>query len=471
MNRSKAWRPSRNTAPSTGLPDELRTTLAPLVGDELDALERSLSAPSPVSIRVNPYKPLRPAAERVPWCATGYYLPERPAFTFDPLLHAGAYYVQEASSMLLEPVLKASGMLQHDLIALDLCAAPGGKSTHLRSLLTPGSLLVANEIDRRRAGVLQENLWKWGLPNVVVSNSDPSDLERVEGLFDLIVLDAPCSGEGMFRKDPFAREQWSRELVRQCATTQRGILEHAWKALAPGGTLVYSTCTWEPSENEEQLAALVALGATAIDPEFDPAWGAVRVEASGIIGHRCYPHRIKGEGFFVAAMRKAGTWSAREIGSIGNATPLHGVLTEVEQHAIVHQETTYAMDARWAATVHQLLGGMHVLTPGTPVSYMKGDRQRQHPALATSLLLDRSAFATLEVNEQQAIAYLRGEALPAKEASGEALVIYASIPLGWAHGAGNRWNNGWPDAWRIRTQQPRSGRVSWSGIAPRTGTW
>jgi 16S rRNA C967 or C1407 C5-methylase (RsmB/RsmF family)/NOL1/NOP2/fmu family ribosome biogenesis protein len=471
MSRPKAWRPARNTTPTTGLPDELRTTLAPLLGEDVDALERSLTGLSPVSIRVNPFKPFRPEAERVPWCATGHYLPERPAFTFDPLLHAGAYYVQEASSMLLEPVLKASGMLQNDLIALDLCAAPGGKSTHLRSLLTPGSLLVANEIDRRRAGILQENLWKWGLPNVLVSNSDPSDLDRVEGLFDLIVLDAPCSGEGMFRKDPFAREQWSTELVRQCTITQRGILEHAWNALAPGGTLVYSTCTWEPSENEEQLASLVALGATAIDPAFDPAWGAVRVEANGIIGHRCYPHRVKGEGFFVAALRKPGTWAERAIRSHGNSAPLHGVRTEVEQHSIVHQEITCSIDARWAGPVHQLLGGLHVLTPGTPVSYLKGDRQRPHPALATSLLLDRDAFPSVEVNEQQAIAYLRGETLPAKEATGEALVTYAGIPLGWVHGAGNRWNNAWPDAWRIRTQQPRSGRVSWSGNAPRTGTW
>ncbi|MFN6178862.1 MAG: methyltransferase RsmF C-terminal domain-like protein [Flavobacteriales bacterium] len=471
MSRSKAWRPARNTAPPTGLPAALRSTLASLLGEELDALERSLEGPSPVSIRVNPYKPFRPVAERVPWCASGYYLPERPAFTFDPLLHAGAYYVQEASSMLLEPVLKATGMLPHDLVALDLCAAPGGKTTHLRGLLTPGSLLVANEVDRRRATILQENLWKWGLPNTVVSNSDPADLVHLEGLFDLIVLDAPCSGEGMFRKDPFARAQWSMDLVHQCATTQRGILEHAWNALAPGGTLVYSTCTWEPSENEEQLAALVALGTTAIDPAFDPAWGAVRLEANGIIGHRCYPHRVNGEGFFVAAVRKPGTWSAQVLGNTIHTPALPGVRSHMPQLTMLHQDVTCTIDACWSGTVQRLLNALHILSPGTPVSYVKGDKQRPHPALATSLLLDRTAFAEVEVNEQQAIAYLRGEALAAKEASGEALVVHAGFPLGWVHGAGNRWNNGWPDAWRIRTQQPRSGRVSWSGIAPRTGTW
>ena len=232
----------------------------------------ALDTVPPTSIRVNPAKWAGPLAHPIPWCTTGRYLERTPSFTFDPLLHAGAYYVQEASSMLVEQAVKATGLADTDVLALDLCAAPGGKTTHLASLLTKGSLVVANEIDRKRQSVLQENLWKWGAANTVITGSASPDLQGLPETFDLILLDAPCSGEGMFRKDPFAREQWSPALVEQCASTQRGIIEHAWNALRPGGFLIYSTCTWEEAENEQQLAALVEIGAECVPVPLDPTW-------------------------------------------------------------------------------------------------------------------------------------------------------------------------------------------------------
>jgi 16S rRNA C967 or C1407 C5-methylase (RsmB/RsmF family) len=252
------------------LPAELRTTLADLIGDEVAQLENALRMAPPTSIRIDPLKGFDPGGASVPWCSTGRYLEERPAFTFDPLFHAGTYYVQEASSMFLEQALLAAGLLKDDILAIDLCAAPGGKSTHLRSLLTPGSLLVANEIDRQRLPALQENLWKWGGPNVVITGSPTRDLNALPDHFDLILVDAPCSGEGMFRKDPFAREQWTPDLVQQCAAMQQSIVHDAWHALAPGGVLIYSTCTWEPAENELQLVPLLEQGA---DNDPDPVEG------------------------------------------------------------------------------------------------------------------------------------------------------------------------------------------------------
>lgn len=460
MGRSRTRRPA--PVPLSGLPDELRTTLQPLLGDAVNDLEAALATPSPTSLRLNPAKPFAPSGTPVPWCSTGLYLDERPAFTFDPLLHAGCYYVQEASSMLLEPALRATGLLGDDIRALDLSAAPGGKSTHLRSLLTPASLLVANEVDRRRAQVLQENLWKWGGPNTVVLNDTPERLAATGISFDLVVLDAPCSGEGMFRKDPFARAQWTPGLVRQCATVQRTILPHAWDLLAPGGFLVYSTCTWEPTENEGQLVPLLEQGAEPVDPHFDAAWGVERTEVDGVISHRCYPHKVRGEGFFIAVLRKPGERSGHRLRSDGTTGLPNGIRADRPQQVVVREDVEHVVDATWGPVVEHLCRSTRVLSPGTPLWQLNGDRKDPHPALALSTLLDRTAFISVELDEAQAIAYLRGEALPARDVRGTGLVLHRGHALGWVSGAGNRWNNNWPAPWRIRAQHPQAVRVSWS---------
>lgn len=465
MDRSARKRTGPAKASSPVHP-AFREHLKELIGDEADALQLALTNPSPVSIRVNPAKWAGPQADPIPWCATGRYLGERPSFTFDPLLHAGCYYVQEASSMLLEQAVKASGLLGSDIRALDLCAAPGGKTTHLRSLLSPGSLIVANEIDRKRQGIVQENLWKWGASNTVICGSTPHDLKALPDFFDLILVDAPCSGEGMFRKDPFAREQWSPALVKHCAATQHAILGPAWHSLKPGGTLIYCTCTWEETENELQLARLTKLGASCMDIPVDPSWGVVRAERHGITGLRCYPHRMNGEGFFIAMLRKEGGPMPRSAARpYANEAPseatrwLRGdvLWNTIEQNAIL-----FAVQQHWAADIRELSIGLRVLSPGIPLAEHKGVDLRPHPALALSSDLDRNAFPVVELDRSSALNYLRGVTIPATDVHGTALACYNGMALGWLHGAGNRWNNRWPAPWRIRAQQPSAPNVSWA---------
>jgi len=442
--------------------------LIDLLGEECAALEEALTRPAPTSFRVNTSKWAGPDAERIPWCNTGYYLDQRPAFTFDPLLHAGCYYVQEASSMLVEQAIKAAVPAGRDLLALDLCAAPGGKSTHLRALLSPGSLLVANEFDRKRQPILLENLWKWGASNTVITGSAPSDLDRLPHFFDLILVDAPCSGEGMFRKDPFARQQWSPALVAHCAATQQHILEQAWNALAPGGTLIYSTCTWQTTENEAQVARLMVLGGTCVPIPVQECWGVVVTEELGIHGLRCYPHRVKGEGLFIAMVRKPGLAPDRRAGVESGAkideeqSPLRWLDQDRAWSLLEHDQVFFGLEQRWAETVQRITGQMHMLSPGIPVAERKGHELKPHSALALSSVLDRSSFNMVELDLAQALDYLRGNSMAAREAHGAALAMYKGIGLGWLHGAGNRWNNRWPTPWRIRSKEARAAHVSWS---------
>lgn len=391
----------------------------------------------------------------MPWCAQGRYLPGRPIFTLDPLLHAGAYYVQEASSMLLERAFQRTGLAAHDVLALDLCAAPGGKSTHLAALLARGSLLVSNEPVAARQAALLENLWKQGLPHVVITGSTPEDMQRgAAGAFDLVLVDAPCSGEGMFRKDPFARTQWSERLVSACAGTQAGILDAAWALLAPGGHLIYSTCTWEPAENERQVARMLERGALPLPLGTDPAWGI----EEGPLGCRCYPHRLRGEGLFMALLRKPGGGPARTTGSArtvaaGDPHPWIGSGFAVCTHS--DADAMYAIPAAWYRFTERLRRDVHLLSAGVPVAERKGAGWRPHPALALSTALAREAFPAMDLDRDAALAFLRGEtSIPGTPPPGPdhpgMLVRYQGLGLGWLHPAGGRWNNGWPKPWRIR---------------------
>ncbi len=224
-------------------------TRALLGNEEYEKLAAALQQEPPVSIRINKLRmkeeglssltdsSARFSFNKVPWASDGYYLDERLTFTFDPLFHAGCYYVQEASSMFVEQVLRQ--YVESPVVMLDLCAAPGGKSTHARSVLPEGSLLVANEVIRNRSQVLAENLTKWGHPDVVVTNNDPADFSALPSFFDVILTDVPCSGEGMFRKDPVAVEEWSPENVEICWQRQRRIIADIWPCLKPGGILIY----------------------------------------------------------------------------------------------------------------------------------------------------------------------------------------------------------------------------------------
>lgn len=467
MGRSAQHRSRRPVGPAVSA-SEFFARLREQLGPEVDGLEEVLSTPSPVSIRVNRSKWSGPDAEGIPWCADGFYLEERPAFTFDPLLHAGCYYVQEASSMLLEQAVNATGLRTERIVALDLCAAPGGKSTHLRRLLHTDALLVSNEIDHKRAAILQENLWKWGGANSMVTHAPPSRFAALEESFDLIVVDAPCSGEGMFRKDAFAREQWSTALVDQCSAMQHDALTHAWNALRPGGYLIYSTCTWELAENEQQVARLVALGGTVIPIPIEENWGVLRSQREGVDALRCYPHRVRGEGFFIALVQKAGEWSTQHAIQHTPTTSeeLVWLNTSRNWQLLEVNEERFAIDAQWRGLIGRIRNVLPTWTPGLPYAERKGDGWRPHTALAFAQDLEQSTFAAVTLDQEAAIAVLRGNALPAQAAQGTGLATYQGVPLCWLHGAGNRWNNRWPAAWRIRSQQASAPPVSWSRTAP-----
>src|SRR5205809_2761586 len=242
------------------LPACLMNSLANVEGFDKEAFEKlHASAEQVTSIRINPNKTFNTQhstfniQNKIPWTEWGYYLSERPSFTFDPLFHAGCYYVQEASSMFLEQALKQTVDLSQPLKILDLAAAPGGKSTHIQSLISKESLLVSNEVIRSRANVLKDNIVKWGCSNVVVTNNDPKDFSKLENYFDVIVVDAPCSGSGLFRKDPVAIEEWSLNNVQLCSQRQQRILADVWPALKKDGILIYSTCSYSKEEDEAIL--------------------------------------------------------------------------------------------------------------------------------------------------------------------------------------------------------------------------
>jgi 16S rRNA C967 or C1407 C5-methylase (RsmB/RsmF family)/NOL1/NOP2/fmu family ribosome biogenesis protein len=427
------------------LPPHVERLLGPEASHLLEALQR----PAPVSLRRNPWKPAEDLGTPVPWCTEGRYLADRPVFTLDPLFHAGAYYVQEAASMLLEQAVKACGPWPERPVVLDLCASPGGKATHLAALIPKDALLVANEAVRERQPVLQENLWKWGRHDTVITGSGPGAFAPLGSWCHLVLVDAPCSGEGMFRKDPFSRKQWSDGLVSACALRQRGIVAAAWEALLPGGHLVYSTCTWETDENENVLKTLLDQGAIQVTLPVEPAWGTV----AGSIGRRCYPHRLQGEGFFIAVLRKPG--EDRTIG----ATPGESAACAIPAHWLVEPQGITTLESggihhlisrHWARLVRELMDTVRVLAPGIPSGRPKGNRLMPHHALALQQGLRTEAFNTVPLDRDGALRYLRGEALPAQAAQGIGLVCHQGLPMGWVNGAGNRWNNAWPASWRIR---------------------
>lgn len=391
------------------LQNSFKSLVAPILGDEWSAFEASLTDESPVSVRLNPLKSRFPMGfadasthEPVPWAHDGYYLASRPLFTADPLFHAGCYYVQEASSMFVEHFV--SQYIDLPVRVLDLCAAPGGKSTHLLSILPAGSLIVANEVIRSRVSILTENITKWGNTNVVVTDSDPAVAGRLTDFFDLVLCDLPCSGEGMFRKNPEAINHWSIDNVHLCAARQRRIVADIWPALRPGGLLIYSTCTFNRLENENNIDHICkTLGATEVE---EP--------------RRFFPHRNRGEGFFIAAIRKNGE--------------------------SVSAQPDLTKDGR------QIAKNMRVVADFT-LPPKHDDRQPPH-RIAMSLSPALNNFPHWEAPLETARKYLAREALydlPASLPKGFILITFQNVPLGFVKNLGGRANNLYPKEWRIRS--------------------
>jgi 16S rRNA C967 or C1407 C5-methylase (RsmB/RsmF family)/NOL1/NOP2/fmu family ribosome biogenesis protein len=435
---------------------------------ERDALLAALETEPEVSIRFNSkaadaqnlvLESLDCRADgRVQWMDRAVYLDHRPQFTMDPLLHQGCYYVQEASSMFLAQALKkcVSGPVR----ALDLCAAPGGKSTLLAQLLPEGSLLISNEIQRGRAQILAENMVKWGRPGVMVTCNTPKQIGESSLMFDLIAVDAPCSGEGMFRKDEVAIRDWSLKNVEMCAARQREIIEDIWPALKAGGYLIYSTCTFNRLEDEDNVRWIMnRFGAQAIDLDPDPQWNiAGSLTDDEIPVYHFMQHRTRGEGFFLCLLRKpegaAAGIKSRPFRGDSSKVPAeckHWLKPEGGYEFFIKNESVFALPSALKDDMWQAGQELYALMPGIEVAVMKGRDWVPAHALAMSAALNRDAFCSVEVTRQQALAYLHCDAIRLEDAPrGIVLLTYKDIPLGFAKNIGNRANNMYPQEWRIR---------------------
>ncbi len=522
------------------LPLDFIGSMETYLGDEIGPFLAALDGEPVVSIRLNPVKTNLDAKllvpnEPVPWSRWGYYLEERIPFTFDPLLHAGMYYVQEASSMFVEHVVRE--LLAEPVVCLDLCAAPGGKSLALLSALPSGSLLVANEVVRQRANVLAETLIKQGHPHAMVTNNSAADFGCLSHTFDLVLVDAPCSGEGMFRKDEVAVAEWSHDNVMRCAERQKSILNDVWQALKPGGFLLYSTCTYNVIENERVVLELARFtGARFIQVETEAEWGIAPSFDERTPGYRFFPHRARGEGFSLFILQKpvegqglvgeehhvgekhhvgeeqqsrgelfpvgklslAGNPFSVNNGVIGIrgsdrrydrernmkeytvagrgvAERNHKKKDKKVQFRFLKEQLSFAPFLRdpdafrflqWGSRVFalpvqhvermvDLAERLKVVTMGVEVGEEKrGDVVLSH-ALALSRELHFEGFPCFPVTYTQAIAYLRKEAIVLPTAPmGIVLLTYEGEPIGFAKNVGNRANNLYPAAWRIRSGYP-----------------
>lgn len=443
---------------------------AELGEEEAARLCQALNSEPPTSIRLHP-RCAEDASllarlgdvQRVPWSEWGYYLAQRPSFTLDPAFHAGAYYVQEASSQFVERLLPDA---IEGVRLLDLCAAPGGKTTLYASKVGREGLVVANEIDRKRVRVLADNVRKWGLGNVVVTCTDAAHLAAMGAWFDVVAVDAPCSGEGMFRKDVGARAEWSVQNVHLCAARQIEILREAWQSLRAGGTLIYSTCTFNREEDEGTLERLIAaVGEELVEaPEVtvDPSWGIVTGRVGAFQTFRFFPHRAQGEGFFAAVARK-------EEGSGGRIRPpkaKRSVLEAVDRVAqrelerwveepsamrfAVAGDTCYGWYRETADAVRMLSEQLPVIYSGVAMGQLFKGRLKPDQALAHFVGRNERVVAEAVLTEEEALAYLRKQEVPVERfAEGMNLVRCADHPLGFAKRIGGRVNNLYPNALRI----------------------
>ena len=418
---------------------------------------------SVISVRLNPRKPTNvfAEAERVPWCAAGRYLVERPAFIYDPLLHAGCYYVQEASSMFLAEALRQHVDLSRKLCVLDLCAAPGGKSTSAASLLSDESLLLSNEVMPNRASVLCENLVKWGQSNTWVSQSDPKQFGALGAMFDVLLVDAPCSGSGLFRKQPDFAAEWNLDLVNQCATRQQKILQDAMPSLQQEGLLVYMTCSFCAEENEQMVDWILATGEYESLPMKEVSrWGILETQSElhGGYGYRFFPHLLKGEGFFLSVFRKTASsfdhtpsvdarmpMSKSEAAILANYMDMEGMLPILHHDQLmVIQEAHYPYLKAFRASIKLIKRGM------LAGKMIRNELIPDHElALSTSI---RKSLPAVELSKEEALTYLRrGTLCLDTHQKGWLLARYQQQNLGWVKHLGNRTNNYYPTHYRILT--------------------
>ena len=448
---------------SYNLPESLLAELRLQKGfDEIKFIEAQLQSPV-TSIRLHPKKKINAPENsvKIPWCENGFYLKERPSFTYDPLFHAGCYYVQEASSMFLEFVLQQSVDLSQSLKVLDLCAAPGGKSTLVASLINKDSLLVSNEVIKNRATILKENISKWGSENVLVTNNDPKHFERLENYFDVLIIDAPCSGSGLFRKEPNYLNEWNENLVSLCNQRQQRIIADVWKCLKPNGVLIYSTCSFSESENEAIADWMIdELKAENISFHIPIEWNIVSTESKvhKAKGFRFYPHLLQGEGFFCCAMRKQNDAfekprlkKSKQKTSTINKAILNNWLKDADKYEFQPKnEFIIAQPKSLIDEMEFISSQLNVIKSGICVGQLTHKDLIPDHELALSTMLSDS-IQKAELSYEQAIQYLKKEDIKdfSFDKTGWTLMQYQNQNLGWAKVLPNRLNNYYPMNGRI----------------------
>ena len=438
-----------------------------------DAFEYAHAVISPVTaIRINTQKTtcdhlLQGFNENVitpvPWSSCGYYLDKRPSFTLDPLFHGGAYYVQDASSMFLEEAMKQAVDLSTPLKVLDLCAAPGGKSTLIQSLISSGSLLVSNEVIKARVNILAENITKWGAANVIVTNNDPKDFQRLPNYFDVVVVDAPCSGSGLFRKDPHAVDEWSEQNVQLCSQRQQRILADIMLSLKPGGVLIYSTCSYSPQEDEDIADWLMQnYSLDTIRYPLKKEWSIVETMSpkNSAYGYRFYPDKLMGEGLFMAAFKKNGddkiaSPAIQAKGKLEKLTTgeMESVKPFLKNAAdffyIKQNEEILAIPIHLEKELIVIRSALYIKKAGVKLGVSIRNELVPDHELAVSTTIAAGVTAW-EADKETALQYLRRQEIkPSILLKGWTLITHQQLPLGWIKILPNRLNNYYPKDWRI----------------------
>lgn len=439
---------------------------ASLPTDEAAPLLDSLQWPAHSTVRVNPLKNTVLQAAKIlgeiPFCADAFLLKERAEFVADPAFHAGAYYVQEASSTIVGTIVaKLLSHLAPNAVLLDLCAAPGGKSTHVAANLRSGDILVANEVIQSRTPILNENLAKWGAGNHIITRADAAHLGNCSHAFDLVVGDLPCSGEGLFRKDAASMQQWSADNVNLCSARQTRIVSDIWPALKPGGFFIYSTCTYNTKENEENVQKLSQeLDAEMVVLDIPESWNLF----SQLPGcYRILPHRSPGEGFFFAVLQKSEAKNAaarREKFSKKSEFSLSAAEIPLPDTYCLYSrnDELYALKTADSDKIFTLLQQLPMLyAPGTLVgkTLQKRHQSQLKPEASLALLADlqRGHYPEIALNDTDILRFLRRDPLAnTTKKEGPHLFIWQQLPIGFANGLAHQWNHGWPMDWRIRKE-------------------
>ena len=455
------------------LPYQLLASLSTVKGFDKELFEAvHQSGEKLTSVRINPDKitdvaELEYETESIPWCRDGYYLNHRPMFTFNPLLHAGGFYVQEASSMFIWHILESLGIAKNGYV-LDLCAAPGGKSTLLSTYFKEG-MVVCNEVIQNRAAILVENMVKWGNDNTVVTNNDPKHFSDCFELFDVIVLDAPCSGSGMFRKDNDAIGEWSEDNVALCSQRQERIIMDIMPCLKKGGLIIYSTCSYSQEEDEDIADFILTEqeGLVSEKIEIKDEWNTVETisDKKGAYGYRFFPDKVKGEGFFVAAFRKndsnsyaGNSWvrplreNKKDAVAKAEMEALSNFITLPDEYEYIkNRESILALPVAHIQFIRLILSKLYIKRVGIELGIIKGKDCIPSHHLAMSRL---SGYYPnkVEVDKEVALEYQRKKDINIEAVKGWSLVTYKKLPLGWIKALPNRINNYYPTEWRIIKQ-------------------